>query len=151
MDLLIDEFQVTLEEQAAVTALIEHAWDQNDHIIKLFSRLKKKLIILAEIKNIIPYPEEDCVEALYMVVQKRKQFQKGCTKWKRKPAVDRAAKAQARAYFKDVYAIFEEERDSFHEVGVANNAVIQEKMDKLTTKNVQMKLVMADNQAKIEK
>ena len=60
-----------------------------------------------------------------MAVQKTKQFQKACTKWKRKPAVDRATEAQARAHFKDVYKIYEEERDSFHKVGVANNAVMQ--------------------------
>ena len=128
LDLLIDEFQATPEEQAAVKALIEQAWGPNNHIVKLFSRIKKKLTILAEMKNVIPYLEEDFVEALYMVVQKTKQFQKACTKWKRKPAVDHATEAQPRAYFKDVYGIYDEERDSFHEVGVANNAVMQEKM-----------------------
>ena len=32
-------------------------------------------------------------------------------------------------------------------MGVANNAVMQEKLDKLTAENVQMKLDMTDNQA----
>ena len=36
-------------------------------------------------------------------------------------------------------------------MGVANNVVMQEKMDKLVAENVQMKLVMTDNQAKNEK
>ena len=76
MDLLIDEFQATPEEQAAVKALIEQAWDPNDHIIKLYSRIKKQLTILAEMKNVVPYPEEGFVEALYMAVQKMRQFQK---------------------------------------------------------------------------
>ena len=67
------------------------------------------------------------------------------------PAVNCTIEAQARTYFKDVYEIFDEERGSFHELGVANNAVMQGKMDKLTAENVQMKLVMADNQAKNEK
>ena len=66
-------------------------------------------------------------------------------------AGDCATEAQARAYFKNAYEIYDEERDSFHEVGVANNVVMQEKLDKLTAENVQMKLVMANNQAKNEK
>ena len=84
LDLLIDEFHATLEEQAAVKALIEQAWDPNEHIVKLFPRLRKQLTILGEMKNVIPYPEEDFAEALYMVVQKTKQFPKACTKWKKK-------------------------------------------------------------------
>ena len=55
-------------------------------------------------------------------------------------------------YFKDVYEMYDKERDSFHEGGRGgNNAVMQGKVDKLTTDNVQVKLVMADNQAKNEK
>ena len=81
-----------------------------------------------------------------MAVQKSKQFPKACTKWKKKLAVDRATEGQARAYFKDIYEIYDEERDSFPEVGLTNNAVMQEKVDTLTAKNVKMKLVMADNQ-----
>ena len=64
LDLLINDFQATPEERAAVKALIEQAWDPNELIVKLFSRLKKQLTILGEMKNVIPYPEEDFVEAL---------------------------------------------------------------------------------------
>ena len=39
--------------------------------------------------------DEEFVEALYMVVQKTKQFTKACAKWKRKPAIDRETEAQA--------------------------------------------------------
>ena len=76
MDLLIDDFKATSGEQAVVKALIEQAWDPNQHIIKLFLKLKKQLIILGEVKNVIPYPEENFVESLYMAVQKTKQFAK---------------------------------------------------------------------------
>ena len=72
LDLLIDDFQATPEERAAVKALIEQAWDPNEHIVKLFLRLKKQLTILGEMKYVIPYPEEDFIEALYMAVQKTK-------------------------------------------------------------------------------
>ena len=106
---------------------------------------------MGKIKYVIPYPEEDFVETLHMTVQKTKKFAKVCTKWKRKPALDRATEAQARTYFKEAYEIYDDARDSFHEVGVVNNVVMQEKMDKLTAENAQMKLVMADNQAKNEK
>ena len=85
---------------------------------------------MGKIKNVIPYPEEDFVEALYMAVQKMKLFAKSCAKWKRKPAPDYATEAQARTYFKEAHEIYDEECISLHEMGVANNAVIQEKMDK---------------------
>ena len=71
MDYLIEKYQATPEKRAAVKALIEQPWDPNKHIINLFSRIKKQFTILAEMKNAIPYPEEDFVEALYMAVQKR--------------------------------------------------------------------------------
>ena len=102
-------------------------------------------------ENANPYPDEDFVKALYMAVQKTKQFTKVCEKWKQKPAGERATEAQARTYFKGAYEIYDAERDSLHEIGVANNAVIQEKMDKLKAENMQMKLDMAANQAKNEK
>ena len=96
-------------------------------------------------KNTIPYPEEDFIKALYMAVQKTKKFIKVRAKWRRKTAGDRATEAQARTYFKEAYGIYDEGCDSLHEVGVANNVVMQEKMDKLTAKSVQMKLVIVDN------
>ena len=81
LDLLIDEFQATPEEQAAVKALIKQAWDPKKHIVKLLSRLKKKqLTILGKMRNIILYPKEDFIEALYMTAQEKKQFPKACTK-----------------------------------------------------------------------
>ena len=72
-------------------------------------------------------------------------------KMEKKPTSDRATEAQVRTYFKEACEIYDAEHDSLHEMGVANNAVIQEKMDKLTAKNVQMKQVITDNQAKNEK
>ena len=151
MDLLIDDFQATSEEQVAVKALIEEAWDPNQHIVKLFSKLEKQLIILGKRKNVIPYPEEDFVQALYMAVQKTKQFEKVWAKWKKKSAGDRTTEAQAKTYFKEAYDIYDAERDTLHETGVANNAVMQQKMHKMTAKNMQMKLDISANQAKNEK
>ena len=74
-----------------------------------------------------------------------------CEKWKQKTAGKRATEVQARAYFKDAYEIYDTEPDSLNKIGVANNVVMQQKMDKLTTKNMEMKLDMAANQAKNEK
>ena len=54
----------------------------------------------------------------------------------KKTAGNRATEAQARTYFKDAYEIYDEERDSFHEMWVANNVVMQEMLDKLTAENV---------------
>ena len=112
LDLLTDNFQATQEERAAVKALIEETWDPNQHIIKLFSKLKKHLTTLGETTNAIPYPDENFIEALYMAVQKTKQFTKVCEKWKQNPAAERATEAQARAYFKDAYEIYNAELDS---------------------------------------
>ena len=78
--MLIDESQTTPEEQVVVKALIDEVWNPNQHITKLFLKLKKQLTILGETKNTIPYPEEDFVEALYMAVQTTKQFAKVCLK-----------------------------------------------------------------------
>ena len=45
-------------------------------------------------------------------------------KLKKKPAADRATETQARIYFKETYEIYDAERDSFHEMEMANNAVM---------------------------
>ena len=147
IDLLIADFPATPEERSAVKKLIEADWDPNQHIVKLYSYLKENLTTLAKMRGIVPYTNEEFVEALYMAVQKTKQFTKACAKWKRKPAVDRATEAQARTYFKDVYEIFDLERDSFHELGIANNVVIQEKMDSLAAENAAIKQELASDRA----
>ena len=95
----------------------------------------------------VPYTDEEFIEALYMAVQKTKQFTKACAKWKRKPPASRATEAQAREYFKSVYEIFDLERDSFHEMGVANNVVMQEKLDSLAAENAIMQREMAADRA----
>ena len=59
-----------------------------------------------------------------------------CEKWKQKSSGERATEVLARAYFKDAYEIYDAERDSLHEIGVANNAVMQEKVDKLMAENM---------------
>ena len=107
MDLLINNYQVTPEERAAVKKMIQDDWDPNQHIIKLFSNLKEHLTTLGEMKNAITYPDEDFTKAVYMAVKKMKQFTKTCEKWKQKPFAKRSTAAQARAYFKGAYEIFD--------------------------------------------
>ena len=68
MDILINDFQATLEERAEMRKLIEIAWDPNQHIITLLANIKKHLTTLAEMKNAIPYTAEDFIEAVYMAV-----------------------------------------------------------------------------------
>ena len=101
-------------------------------------------------KNAIPYPEEDFVEALYMAVQKTKQFSKACSKWKKKDELDRAIEDQAREFFTDMYEVFDEQHDSLHDIGVGNNVEMKELIAKLTANNAQMKLEMATQNAKNE-
>ena len=124
MDVLISDFQATPEERAEVRKLINTAWDPNQHIVTLFASTKKNLTTLAEMKNAVPYPPQDFIEAVYMAVRGTKQFTKACEKWKRKPAQDQTTEAQARTFFKDVYEIFDAERESFHDMGLANNIVM---------------------------
>ena len=80
MDILIDDYQATLEDQAAVKKLIEAAWDPNQHIVTLFDNIKTHLTTLAEMKNTIPYPEEGFIKATNMAIQGSKQFTKACEK-----------------------------------------------------------------------
>ena len=75
--------------------------------------------------------------------KKTKQFTKTCEEWKQKLIGNRSTEAQARAYFKAVYGIFDAERDSFHEIGVANNAVMQGKLDEAAAEMAQMKQQLA--------
>ena len=98
MDVLISDFQATPEERADVRKLIDTAWDPDQHIVTLFPRTKKHLTTLAEMKNAVPYPPQDFIEAVYMAVRGTKQFTKACEKWKRKPAQDRATEEQARTF-----------------------------------------------------
>ena len=80
MGVLINDYQVKLEELAAVKKLIEAPWDPNQHIITMFNNVKTHLTTLAEMENTIPYLEEDFIEVVYMAVQGEKQFIKVCEK-----------------------------------------------------------------------
>ena len=50
-------------------------------------------------------------------------------------------------YFKDAHEISDVERDSFHNMGVGYNVVIQEKLDSLAAKNVKFMKKMTADQA----
>ena len=147
LDLLIADYPATPEERAAVKKLIEADWDPNQHIVKLFAYLKEHLTTLAKMKGIAAYTDDDFIEAVYMAIQKTKQFTKACAKWKRLPAADRQTEAQVRAYFKDVYEIFDIERDSFHELGIANNVVMTERLNSLAAENAVIKQELASQGA----
>ena len=82
---------------------------------------------------------------------KTKQFQKACSKWKKKDEADRATEAQAKEDFKDMHEVFDEQCDSLHDIGVANNVKMKESIAKLTADNAQMKLEMATQNAKNER
>ena len=55
--------------------LIDAPWDPNQHIIKLFANTKKHLTTWEEMKNAIPYLDEDFIDALYLTVKKRSSSQ----------------------------------------------------------------------------
>ena len=88
LDLLIADYPATPEERSAVKKLIDTDWDRNQHIVKRFLYLKKHLTTLAKMKGAVTYTDDDFIEALYMAVQKTKQFTKACAKWKQLPALD---------------------------------------------------------------
>ena len=69
MDLLIDTYKATLKERTNVKKLIEAPWDPNQHIKTLHNSLKTNLETLANLKNNVPYPLEDFIEAGYMVIR----------------------------------------------------------------------------------
>lgn len=75
---IINDYQVTLEEQTEIRKLIKAAWDQNQHMITLFANIKTHLTILVEMKNAIPYPEEAFIKAVYLEIRRSKQFTKVC-------------------------------------------------------------------------
>ena len=124
MDLLINNYQATLEEWADVKRPIKAPWDPNQHIKALFDRLGAHLQTLVEIKKAVPYSLKKFLESRCMAICQSKQFKKACEIWKRKPAGDWATKAQFQAYFKEKYEMYDVEQDLLHDIGVANNAEI---------------------------
>ena len=66
IDLLINNYQATLEKQADAKKLIKVQCDPNQHIEILFDRLRTHLQTLAEMKNTIPYPPEKSLEIGYI-------------------------------------------------------------------------------------
>ena len=100
----------------------------------MFDDIKTHLQTLTEMKDDVPYPEENFIKAVYMAVRGLKQFTKACETWKWKSAGDRATEAQCWALFKEKYEIYDAEQDSLHDMSVANNTVMQEKLDQQTAK-----------------
>ena len=64
-----------------------------------------------------------------MAIQQSKQFTRTCEQWKRKIAIERATEAQFWEDFSKKYEVFNTERDSLHDIGVANNAELQENLE----------------------
>ena len=147
LDLLIADYPATPEERAAVRKLIEADWDPNQNIVKLFSYLKKHLTTLAKMQGRATYTNDEFIEAVYMAIVKTKQFTKACVKFQRLPAAQRNTEALVRTYFKDVYEIFDVERDSFHELGIANNVVMTERLNSLEAENAAFKQELASQGA----
>ena len=50
--------------------------------------------------------------------------------WKQKPPGERNTEAQFRLYFSEKYEVFDIERDTLHDIGVANNAELQKKLER---------------------
>ena len=73
-----------------------------------------------------------------MAIRNTKQFTKACAHWKRKPPGERATEIQFRIYFCDKYEVFNAERDALHDIGVANNAKLQEKLDRTQAQVTEM-------------
>ena len=76
------------------------------------------------------YQYEEFIKAEYMAIQKIGQFVKACERWIKLPIGEWHTEALFRVYFTNKYDIFDAQRDSLHNIGVKNNAEIQETLDR---------------------
>lgn len=125
VDALKTDYPASPEERREVVKQLEEQWDPNEHIEHLFDRIKDLLEELADMRGTPTYTAEDFVEYTYMSIKMSRQFDKDCEKWKNKPAADRATEAQCRTFFRERFTLFDAQRDSMHDMGVANNAELQ--------------------------
>jgi hypothetical protein len=102
-------------------------WDTNNHIHDLFDSVKLGVETLLEMGAI---ESEDCdttcVHYIYNVIRKTGQFDPACFKWKALPPDKRATLQQIKTYFGDKYKVYDAQRLSLHQAGVANSVQLQE-------------------------
>jgi hypothetical protein len=67
-----------------------------------------------------------CVHYIYNVIRKTGQFDPACFKWKALPSDERATLRQIIIYFGDKYKVYDAQRLSLHQAGVANSVQLQE-------------------------
>ena len=117
----------------------------------MFDNVRTHLQTLEEMKIAIPYQEEYFIEAVYMTIRGSKQLTKAYEKSKRKPVGNRFTEAQCRIFFKKTYEIYDAERDSLKDIGVANNGVLQRKLDQTTAGITEINKKFATHQAVVTK
>ena len=86
-------------------------------------------------KNNVTYQAEDFIEAEYTELQQTRQFVKACKWWKRLLVNQQ-----------DTDNIFDAQRDSLHDIGVANS-VIKEQLDNTTAELYDLKAQMVSKKA----
>ena len=123
MNLLRDDFQSQPEERDKIKKALQENSNTAKHIEHLFDQIKDLLETLADMNGNNNYMDDEFIEATYMAVKRTREFNKDCEKWKRLPEAQRNTKDLCRTYFRDQYKEFNSQRDTLHDVGVANAAV----------------------------
>jgi len=132
LDHLTDTHPADSEERDTIKKSITKPWDPTQHIGYLFNHITKGLETLADMQGNVTYTGEEWIETTYMVIRKMRQFDKDCTRWKRLPVNQRNTEQCMRTYFLEKYEVFDAQRDSLHDTGIANQATeFQDKLQKL--------------------
>ena len=120
MQLMEDDFPATPEEQDKIEEALKEKWNPAEHIIHLFERNKELLAKYNDMLGNAMYTPEEYIQKMYMAIKNTMQFDKYCVQWKAKPLLQRNTEALCQTYFLEAYNEFDAQRDSLHEVDVAN-------------------------------
>jgi hypothetical protein len=127
IDYLQDEYPPEPEEVLAQEQLLQKDWDPNNHIESLFDSVKKGVETLLQMDAIdFNNMDKTSVEYIYNAIRSTGQFDPACFKWKALPPDERATLRQIRTYFGSKYKVYDTQRKSLHQAGVANSVQLQE-------------------------
>ena len=121
--IMSNDFPATPEEKQVIVQALAEKWDTSEDIVELFDRIKQLLEKQAAMLGRPTYAAEDFIQHTYIAIKETGQMNKYCMRWNKKPLIQRNTEALCRAYFKEKYEEFDAERESLHDVGVANQAV----------------------------
>jgi hypothetical protein len=118
---LQDEYPPEPEEVLAQEQLLQKDWDPNNHFESLFDSVKKGVETLLQMDAIdFDNMGKTSVKYIYNAIRSTGQFDPACFKWKALPPDERATLQQIRAYFGIKFKVYDAQRNSLHQAGVAN-------------------------------